>query len=84
MDKERSLKQTRLLVLRLERLSADSIWAHRASGLRGSMLKILEKYEKDSAFDESEELNRLLNAGYFILDQAIIKNPREKVITQEK
>jgi hypothetical protein len=80
MDKERSLKQTRLLVLRLERLSADSIWAHRASGLRGSLLQILEKYEKDSAFIDPEELNRLLNAGYYILDQAV-KNPREKAIT---
>ena len=74
MLKERSLKQTRLLVKRLERLSADSIWTHRASGLRGSIFKILEKYEEDSTFDDQEELNKLLITGYYILEQAT-KNP---------
>lgn len=83
MFKERSLKQIRLLVLRLERLSADSIWAHRASGLRGSLFQILEKFDKDSAYDNPEEMNRLLDAGYYILDQAI-KNPHEKAITHVK
>lgn len=35
----------RLLVGRMERLSVDSIWARRASGLRGNMLKVLEEIE---------------------------------------
>jgi hypothetical protein len=34
----------RLLVERLERLSVDSHWARRASGLRGNILKVLEEY----------------------------------------
>jgi len=33
------------LLVRLERLSADSYWAHRASGLRGSLLKCVEQIE---------------------------------------
>lgn len=34
----------RMLVERLERLSVDSHWARRASGLRGNILKVLEEY----------------------------------------
>ena len=33
----------RLLAERLERLSADSLWARRASGLRGNIIKVLEE-----------------------------------------
>ncbi len=35
----------RLLVGRMERLSVDSIWARRASGLRGNMVKVLEEID---------------------------------------
>jgi hypothetical protein len=35
----------RLLLDRLERISVDSHWAHRASGVRGSLLKMLEQIE---------------------------------------
>ncbi len=34
-----------LLVARMERLSADSHWAHRASGLRGALLRSLDEIE---------------------------------------
>jgi hypothetical protein len=83
MLRERSLKQARLLIMRLERLSADSIWAHRASGLRGSLFIILERYEGGSSSDDPEELNKLLNTGYFFLEQAL-KDPGEKAINQVK
>ena len=33
----------RLLAERLERLSVDSLWARRASGLRGNIIKVLEE-----------------------------------------
>ena len=39
----------RLLATRLERLSADSYWAHKASGLRGSLLRSLEDWERNAA-----------------------------------
>ncbi len=35
----------RLLAGRLERLSVDSHWARRASGLRGNLLKVLDEIE---------------------------------------
>ena len=41
---ENEIELLRLLVERLERLSVDSHWARRASGLRGNILKVLEEY----------------------------------------
>lgn len=63
-DPQLSLAQ--LLVSRLERLSADSFWAHRASGLRGSLLRYLE----DSAEEPSGGLDPLIRRGFEILEEA--------------
>jgi hypothetical protein len=38
-------KLIRLLLPRLERISVDSYWAHRASGVRGALVKLLEQME---------------------------------------
>ena len=38
-----------LLAARLERLSADSKWAHRASGVRGQVLRTLELLESGAS-----------------------------------
>jgi hypothetical protein len=56
----------------LERLSADSIWAHRASGLRGSLFKSLEKIESGGQPSSStmSELARLVSMGFDILEKA--------------
>jgi len=43
VNDSRQIELLRLLVARLERLSADSRWARRASGLRGNLLKVLEE-----------------------------------------
>lgn len=48
-DLDDLLPTARLLAVRLERLSADSLWARRASGLRGALLRHLEQYEADSS-----------------------------------
>jgi len=40
------LDQAQQLAHRLERLSADSIWARRASGTRGSLLRHIERLEQ--------------------------------------
>ena len=50
-----------LLVSRLERLSADSLWAHRASGIRGALLRVLS--QKDV-----ENLPSLIEKGFLILE----------------
>jgi hypothetical protein len=36
-------KLIQLILDRLERISADSYWAHRASGVRGALLRSLEE-----------------------------------------
>ena len=39
------VQESETILNRLERLSADSIWAHRASGLRGAILREMAKIE---------------------------------------
>jgi hypothetical protein len=39
------LEMMRMLAQRLERLSVDSHWAHRASGVRGNLLRVIESLE---------------------------------------
>lgn len=60
------------LASRLERLSADSVWAHRASGLRGSLLRWLDAYEAHTPPQggELKQLDRLVRQALEILTQA--------------
>jgi hypothetical protein len=70
MDPESSLGLIQLLLVRLERISADSYWAHRASGIRGALLRMLEEIENDRPVS-SLEMKRLLQDGFEILRQAV-------------
>jgi len=58
-----------ILLARLERISADSVWAHRASGVRGSLLRLVEKSERGHPVQQSE-LNRMMDLGFTILVKA--------------
>jgi hypothetical protein len=66
---EATLALARLLLTRLERLSADSSWAHRASGLRGALLAVLEAAAEGGPFDPAY-LQRCLQLGFQILERA--------------
>ncbi|MDD2921298.1 MAG: hypothetical protein PHQ36_03345 [Anaerolineales bacterium] len=66
---EDSLDLLRLLLLRLEKISADSVWAHRASGVRGSLLRALEKIESGESASRLETA-RLMDMGFYILQKA--------------
>lgn len=57
------------LVDRLERLSADSTYAHRASGLRGSLLRYLEQVQAGGIVS-LDELDQLVEYGFRILQEA--------------
>ncbi len=75
MDEEILLQQARLLVQRLERLSADSLWAHRASGYRASLLKALDQLEKGGLQGEGraqnlQHLDFLIGKGFELLEKA--------------
>ncbi len=60
------------LVNRLEHLSVDSAYAHRASGLRGSLLRYLGRLEACEKLDEADQaqLDDLINNGYKIIELA--------------
>ena len=63
-------RNTRLLLDRLERISADSAWAHQASGVRASLAKCLIREDSDP-----EEIENLLLLGYQILEKAASEIP---------
>ncbi len=63
------LRTLRLLLARLERISADSVTAHRASGVRGAMLRMLDKLEEGEEVP-SAEVKRLIESGYVLLQRA--------------
>ena len=72
MEAEHSLSHVqilRLLLARLERVSVDSYWAHRASGVRGSLLRALEVLENGQAVNNAG-LQSLLDQGFHILERA--------------
>lgn len=55
----------KMLIARLERLSADSYWAHQASGVRGSLLRLMENDELISS-----QAALLLEKGFDFLEKA--------------
>ena len=59
----------RILLSRLERVSADSYWAHRASGVRGALLKTQQAIEDGRAVN-SRQVERQMQAGFEILERA--------------
>ncbi len=66
---EADLGLLKLLIARLERLSADSVWAHRASGVRGDLLRVQECLERGQPV-EAPRLARLVRLGFQILEGA--------------
>ena len=70
---------TSLLLERLEHIPADSVWAHYASGVRGSLLNIVEQLEDGQQVD-STNVNWLLSYGFRILEEVA----REKISGRRK
>ncbi len=84
-DIDERYEWARSLVAKLERLSANSTWAHRASGLRGALLRALAEYERrlsagaqhpdPSDAQRWESLDRLIVAAFDILEKAAKEIP---------
>ena len=66
---EESIRTLQFLLSRLERISADSVIAHRASGVRGAMLRVLDQLERGTPVP-SQEVKRLIESGYQLLQKA--------------
>jgi hypothetical protein len=68
------INQAQLLLSRLERLSADSIWAHRASGVRGALLKMIDCLAANPDLLKNEielkKYRQLIKWGFFLLEKA--------------
>ena len=62
------LNLANMLAARLGRLSADSTWARRASGVRGALLKAID--EAEAGEDNSLQLDRLVHYGFELLEKA--------------
>jgi hypothetical protein len=76
-NQEELLEEARLLIYRLERISADSIWARRSSGHRGALLKWVEDFEIKSQKQKIDadsidlaSLEDLILTGYMYLENA--------------
>ena len=66
-----------MLIERMAQLSADSIWARRASGYRGTLLKLVTRLENDPVGKYSVEqqrdyayLGELIPLGFALLEKA--------------
>ena len=64
----------RMMSARLERLSVDSHWARRASGLRGNMIKVLEEIDAGQQA-ETARLNSLIERAFEVLRHAAQEIP---------
>jgi hypothetical protein len=73
------VEQAAELADKLERLSADSYWAHQASGVRGSLLRWLAAPDIQSARWEI-----LMQRGYHLLENAARELPFEEVAPSSK
>jgi hypothetical protein len=69
MDSTEETRLIKLLLERLERVSVDSYWAHRASGIRGGLLKLLEELEKGTPAGQANP-SELISSAFDILTRA--------------
>ena len=73
----------RLLAARLERLSVDSLWARRASGLRGNIIKVLDEFNSGQNI-EPERLSPLIQRAFEILRRAAQEIPDIEEIMKKR
>jgi hypothetical protein len=69
VNNQQSIQLLELLASRLERLSVDSHWARRASGLRGNIIKLLEEASTGGIVTASR-MRLLTDAAFEILLRA--------------
>ena len=69
MQSPETIQLLHMLLARLERVSVDSYWAHRASGVRGSLLRAVEALEAGQPVS-APVLQQVLDQGFRILERA--------------
>jgi len=68
IERTKDEQLARMLLARLERISVDSIWAHRASGIRGALLKLIDSQENALADDFNSK--EIIKTSFWILEHA--------------
>jgi hypothetical protein len=71
-----------MLAERLERLSVDSLWARRASGLRGNIVRLLDEFDTGQNI-EPARLSLLIQHAFEILRRAAQEIPDIEDITKK-
>jgi hypothetical protein len=69
MQPNEEINLIRMLLNRLERVSVDSYWAHRASGIRGGLIRALEELEKGTTPGPART-DELISSAFNILTRA--------------
>ena len=69
MQSHENIQMVQMVLTRLERVSVDSYWAHRASGVRGSLLRALERLEAGQPVSPAG-LESVVEQGFHILERA--------------
>lgn len=69
------VEYARMIVQRLERLSADSRWSHTASGYRGALIKLLDSLDRladmeQASQSEQAQLDYLIDTAFVLLTKA--------------
>ncbi len=72
--KENDIAFLKLLAKRLERLNVDSLWARRASGTRGNIIKLLAEIEDGQEINETR-LPPLIERAFEVLTHAAQEIP---------
>ncbi len=83
IDIHQHIDLLRLLASRLERLSVDSHWARRASGLRGNIIKIIELADAGEPISP-KRLDLLIETAFDILRRAAEDIPDLEMLFKEK
>ncbi len=69
MESPETIQLLQMLLARLERVSVDSYWAHRASGVRGSLLRAVQALEAGEAVNPLA-VQQVVEQGFRILERA--------------
>ena len=72
------VKMILMLLDRLEHIPADSAWAHRASGMRGALIRMVEQMEMGNSIDPASLKNNVLT-GFQILNEVAKARSRNQV-----
>jgi hypothetical protein len=67
-NRQASVELIQLLVTRLGRISPDSPWAYKASGLRGSLLRCLDLLEARPRGDTLPSAEQVLDQSDWLVD----------------